>query len=138
MVAKSIDEIEQLRGFSLAVLESLGVTFSQESLDPIRTTRSLRGLREAARDMVEMCQDLAADQVAALDLRLAGDRLPTLSQMRNRRYRNLLAILSRGRIQSDDEYRLVNSFASEIDSPDLSSDVRSRANVLLASYESTR
>ena len=111
MAAKLNDEIEQLRAFSLTVLEFLGVTFSHESLEPIRTTRSSRGLREAARDMVEACQDPAADQVAALDLRLAGDGVPTLTQMRNRRYRSLLAILSRGLIQSDDEYRLVNIFA---------------------------
>ena len=137
MVVKLSDEIEQLRGFSLAVLESIGLALSPESLEPIRTTRSLRGLREAARDMVEMCQDLTADQVAAFDLRLVDDGLPTLTQMRDRRYRSLLAILSRGRIRSDDEYRLVNSFVSDIDAPHLSPDARSKANVLLASYEST-
>ena len=86
-MTKSTDEHEQLRGFSLAVLDQLGSPFSEESLAPIRTTRSLRGLREAARDMVEMCQDLAADQVAALDARLTRDGFPTLSEMRDRRYR---------------------------------------------------
>ena len=57
----STEELEQLRGFSLAVLDYFGLALSKESLEPIRITESLRGLREAARDMVEMCEDLAAD-----------------------------------------------------------------------------
>lgn len=52
MVAKSTEEIEQLRGFSLAALESLGLVLSRESLGPIPAANSLRGLREAARDEV--------------------------------------------------------------------------------------
>jgi len=137
-VAKSTDEHEQLRGFSLAVLDQLGSPFPEESLAPIRTTRSLRGLREAARDMVEMCQDLASDQVAALDARLARDAFPTLSQMRDRRYRSLLTVLSRGRIESADEFRLVSSFVSDADSPHLSSPTRARIDALLRAYESSR
>lgn len=137
-MVKSTDEHEQLRGFSLVVLDQLGSPFSEESLAPIRTTKSLRGLREAARDMVEMCEDLAANQVAALDARLARDGLPTLSEMRDRRYRNLLTVLSRGRIESDDEFRLVNSFVSDVDSPHLSGPARAKANALLGAYESNR
>ena len=137
-MAKSTDEHEQLRGFSLAVLDQLGVSFSEESLEPIRSSRSLRGLREAARNMVEMCEDLAAEQAAALDARLARDGLPTLSQMRNRRYRRLLTVLSRGRIESDDEFRLVNGFVSDVDSPYLSDPARAKANALLGAYESKR
>ena len=88
--------------------------------------------------MVEMCEDLAADQVAALDARLAGDGLPTLSEMRDRRYRSLLTVLSRGRIESDDEFRLVNSFVSDVDSPHLSEPTRAKASRLLGAYESNR
>jgi len=137
-VTKSTDEHEQLRGFSLAVLDQLRIPFSAESLEPIRTTRSLRGLREAARDMVEMCEDLAADQATALDARLSREGLPTLSQMRDRRYRSLLTVLSRGRIESDDEFRLVNSFVFDVDSPHLSGAARAKANALLGEYETNR
>jgi hypothetical protein len=137
-VAKSTDEHEQLRGFSLTVLEQLGVSFSEDSLAPIRTTRSLRGLREAAHDMVEMCEDLAADQVSALDARLARDGLPTLSEMRDRRYRSLLTVLSRGRIESDDEFRLVNSCVSDVESTHLSGSTRAKASELLGAYEANR
>jgi len=137
-VAKSTDEHEQLRGFSLAVLAHLGMPSSEESLEPIRATTSLRGLREAARDMVEMCEDLAADQVAALDARLERDGLPTLSRMRDRRYWSLLAVLSRGRIRSDDEFRLLNSFVSDVDSPHLRGPARAKASAMLGAYESNR
>jgi hypothetical protein len=134
-MAHSTQELEQLRGFVLAVLDYLGLAPSRESLEPIRTAKSLRGLREAARDMVEMCEDLAADRVSALDARLTDEGLPTLTQMRDRRYRKLLIILSRGQIKSDDECRLVNGFVADMESARLSADNRAKANALLLAYE---
>jgi hypothetical protein len=135
---KSSEELEQLRGFCLAVIDQVGVSFSEEALEPIRTSRSLRGLREAARDMVEMCVDLEGEQLAALDARLARAGLPTLSLMRDRRYRSLLTVLSRGRIESDDEFRVVSGFASDVEPGHLSPDARAKANALLGAYESDR
>ena len=132
------DEIEQLRGFSLAVIDHLGWGVPSEALEPLRSTRSVRGLRDAARDMVEMCQDLGPDQVAALDTRLARVGLPTLTLMRDRRYRELLEVLSRGRIRSDEEFRLVNGFVSELDTPDLSLSARHAAEALMRAFEFER
>lgn len=134
-MAQPTEELEQLRGFVLTVLDHLGLTLSAEALKPIRTARSIRGIREAARDMVEMCEDLAADRVSVLDARLTRDGLPTLTQMRDRRYRELLTILSRGHIKSDDESRLVNWFVADLQSPRLSDDHRAKANELLLAYE---
>jgi hypothetical protein len=85
--------------------------------------------------MVEMCEDLAADRVSTLDARLTHDGLPTLTQMRDRRYRELLTILSRGHINSDDEFRLVNGFIADMESASLSADHRAKANALLLAYE---
>ena len=87
--------------------------------------------------MVEMCEDLPADQVAALDARLDRDGLPTLRLMRDARYRDFLRVLSRGRIESAEEFRLVNSYVSDGDSPHLSPETRSTANALLGEFEST-
>ena len=95
-MAHSTQELEQLRGFVLAVLDFLGLAPSRESVEPIRTAKSLRGVRDAARDMVEMCEDLAADRVRALDARLTHEGLPTMTQLRDHRYRELLTILSPG------------------------------------------
>jgi hypothetical protein len=136
-VDKSSHEREQLRGFSLAVLDELQISTSEWALEPLRTTTSVRGLCEAARDMVEMCEDLPADQVAALDARLVREGLPTLSLMRDARYRDFLRVLSRGRIESAEEFRLVNSYISDVDSPHLSPEARSTANALLGEFEST-
>ena len=136
MVGKTTEEHEQLRGFILEIMSLL--PHSEETLHPVRATRSLSGLRQASRDMVEMCQDLADDQVAALDARLASKGLPTLTHMRDRRYRSMLAILSRGRIKSDEEFRLLNSFVSDVDSPHLSEANRTRAETLLGEYEFNR
>ena len=85
--------------------------------------------------MVEMCEDLAADRVSVLDARPTHDGLPTLTQMRDRRYRELLTILSRGQIKSDDECRLVNGFVADTESARLSADNRAKANVWLLAYE---
>ena len=111
MAVASEEEVEQLRGFSLAVLEHLRLEFPRDVLEPLRTTRSLRGLREAA-----------------------GDGLPTLTLMRDRRYRSLLEILSRGRIASDEEFRLVNGFVSDLDTH-LSGAARDAAEALMQAYE---
>jgi hypothetical protein len=43
---------------------------------------ALRGLREAASDVIEMLQDLRGTQLAAFDARLAKAGGPTLSEMR--------------------------------------------------------
>jgi hypothetical protein len=84
--------------------------------------------------MVEMCEDLAAERVSVLVARLTDEGLPTLTQMRDRRYRELLSILSRGQIKSDDECRLVNGFVADMDAR-LSADNRAKANALLLAYE---
>jgi hypothetical protein len=85
--------------------------------------------------MVEMCEDVAANRVAVLDARLAHEGLPTLTQMRDRRYRELLTILSRGHIKSDDECRLVSAFTADREPARLSDDNRAKANALLLAYE---
>jgi hypothetical protein len=72
-----------------------------------------------------------------LDKRLARDGLPTLSLLRDARYRDFLRVLSRGRIESSEEFRLVGSYLSDVDSTHLSPEVRVAANALLGEYEST-
>jgi len=130
-----MDEINQLRGFSLEVLDFCGVEVSAQALEPVLTSNSLQGFREAANDMVEMCQDLSDQQVVDLDSKLQVKGLPTLTMMRDSRYKHFLKILSREQITSDDEFRLVNSIVSDTASPFLSENSRSAAEALLANYE---
>lgn len=132
----SSHEREQLRRFVLTILDELRIPIREQALAPLQTAASIRGLREATRDMVEMCEALSADQVASLDARLARSGLPTLFLMRDGRYRDFLRVLTRGQINSAEEFRLVNSYVSDVDSPHLSPEVRSSAGVLLAAFES--
>ena len=43
-----------------------------------------------------------------------------------------------GRIESDDEFRLVNGFVSDVEPDHLSPEARAKANALLGAYESDR
>jgi hypothetical protein len=113
---ESYDEKEQLRGFALRVLPRVAGALSAEALAPIRTTNSLRGLREAARDMVEACADLDPQQLAELDSELAAAGLPSVAFMRNSRRVEFARVLSRAQIETSDEYRLLDGFVSDLGS----------------------
>jgi hypothetical protein len=106
-------ELEQLRGFVLCVAERVLDPGLAQHLGAVRRTSSLRGLREAARDMVEACQDLSEREVAELDHKLSVAGLPTLSAMRDRRHLNLLHVLAKQRVESEEEFRLLSGYLSD-------------------------
>jgi hypothetical protein len=70
----------------------------------------LAWIRVAARDVVEMCQDIAGEELARLDSELASKGLPTMSAMRNATYRKALAVLARGRVRTEEEWHVLNGF----------------------------
>ena len=94
------------------------------------------GLREAASDVVEFAADLQYNEVQELDRELLAQGFPSLSGMRNRKYRRLVRVLGRGRIVSDTEWRELSGLASDIDSGVMTDDERSKLDVLLRDYES--
>ncbi len=130
-----MDELNQLRGFALEVWKFSFGEVPDWILEPLRKSKSLRGCREAANDMVEMCQDLSEEQIADLDSKLKSKGLPSLTMMRDKRFTQFLKVLSQNRIKSNDEFRLVNNFVSDTASPFLSDSSRDAANALLAEYE---
>jgi len=130
-----MDEKEQLRGFILTVLDYVELPVPESALDPIRKSNQLRGLRAAATDMVEMCQDVDLQQVTKLDRRLLEQGLPSLSEMRDQSLRLFRSILSRNQIKTDDEWRLVESYISDVDSDTLTERDREHASSLLTDYE---
>jgi hypothetical protein len=97
-------------------------------------TAPLRGLRTAANDMIERSIDLPDADVAVLDERLRLLGAPTLSAMRDRRYRDLLRIIASNRIRSEEEWHLVNGFVSDGENS-LSQAERQRADELLWKYQ---
>jgi hypothetical protein len=91
---------------------------------------SLTGVRQAVADCVEMLIDLEGDRLGALNEQLSSHGVPTLSQMRNAWFMDLLRILGRGRIRSDDEWRLVNGYLSDTENRGL--EMARAAEVLVA------
>lgn len=128
------DERQQLRQFILGVAAGMvprddpenGTAQFSEMTESINGCDSLTGLREAARDMVEWSRDLEGEAVANLDAALSAAGAPTLTQMRDKRYRAFAKIIARGRIRNDDEYRLVEGLLAETALPDQQVDEATR------------
>jgi hypothetical protein len=97
--------------------------------------RALRGLREAAADVVELMQDLDDAQLAAFELRLKEAGAPSLSAMREGRVGDLFGILHRGTIRNEVEWRLTNAAVSDPTDQILDAPARELAESLLKDYE---
>ena len=139
------NEKDQLRGFICEVAEFMsdlagdsGREFASELTQAVCSSNRLDGLRAAASDMIEWTCDLTPEEVARLDLQLESARLPTLSQMRDRRYRQIQRILDGKALRSEIDYRLLNDVLSDTESSVLSEAERQLANMLLASYHQKR
>ena len=115
-----------------------GKRFAEPFDDSWWNRASLLGLRMAARDFVEWCQDLPEAAVQLLDSELDVAGAPTLTAMRGRDRRQLLALLRRGRIQSEREWHMVNGVLADTADKTLSAIQRKRASQLLREYEALR
>jgi hypothetical protein len=137
-----MDERERLTGFILQTAEHLLAQdkrpSSVASIAAFRKAMThktpISGLRQAARDIVEWCQDLTSESVSMLDSKLAAAQLPTLSQMRSREYQRLQALLSQDRLRTAAEYELLENVLSDTAGTLLSEADRLRASQLLANY----
>lgn len=137
-----MDERQRLTTFITHVVDYLRRECSDGSLDA--TANSLKeslshrvpisGLRQAAGDMVEWCQDLSPTSVSRLDAILATANGPTLSQMRNRQFRQLQGVLAQDKLKSAAQYQLLESALADTADSKLSESDRTRANRLLAAY----
>jgi hypothetical protein len=124
MTAKR-NERQQLREFILRVAAVVLPRDNPQTVESqlakmtesINNCTSLSGLREAARDMVEWSRDLEGEALVQIDADLLEVHAPTLTQMRDKRYRAFSRILARGRIRSEDEYRLVEGLLAETSLP---------------------
>jgi hypothetical protein len=92
------------------------------------------GLRMAAGDMVEWCQDLAGEPLARLDAMLAAAGLPTLTAMRNSEYRDSLSILARNKVSNEREWHVLSRFVVDTADGLLSAAERRQAERLVGEY----
>ena len=88
----------------------------------------------AARDVVEMCQDLSGDELARLDSQLVSKGLPTMTAMRNTTYRKALAVLARGSVRTEEEWHVLNGFVVNQDDGVLSPTERKEADRLIHEF----
>ena len=97
--------------------------------------RALRGLREAAAEVVELMQDLDDAQLATFEQRLKQAGAPSLSAMREGQVADVFGILHRGTIRNDDEWRLTNAAVTDVADSLLDAPARELASRLLKDYE---
>jgi hypothetical protein len=98
-------------------------------------TSALRGIRQAATDMVEATQDFEGASLGELESRLAAAGAPSLACMRDRRVQQVFKLLQQGEIRTDDEARLLQTVLSDTADRILDSSSTSVATAMLADYE---
>ncbi len=137
-----LTEKEQLATFVVVVAEfmerqapipaELSMAEHMRQLDPCKTP--LAGWRDASRDMVEWAVDLTPAEVFEVDALLSARNVPTLTAMRNRRYRSLLKVLARG-VKSAGDYRLLEAFLADTADTILSVKERTLAGRRVEEYD---
>lgn len=142
----AVTERHQLAGFIRCVADfmqrnypSAATSVMAEQISRIDMARTpIGGIREAARDMVEWCQDLRPTEVPVLDQELLQLGLPTFTLLRQRRYRELLKVLDRGCVKTESEYRLLEGYLSDTESgAALSQADRARAIQILSEFHAS-
>ena len=138
-------EFEKLRAFAVVGFEhlySFSATAPEDHPAAVvdrmwseSPSAALKGLRQAAADVVEMSRDVEGDDLVALEGRLAAAGAPSLAAMRERRVGDIFRILNRAAIRDDDEWRLINAVASDLDDRILGEANRALAQRLLYEYE---
>jgi hypothetical protein len=138
-------EFTRLRAFVVAAYEhvltglpALPETHPGEAADKMWAEGpgpALSSLREAAADVVEMMQELDEPQVEAFEQQLARAGAPSLAGMRQGRVRELFAILHRGTIRDDDEWRIVTAAVADATNRVVDAPTRELADTLLHAYE---
>ena len=103
-----------------------------------RVTRSVvEGWREARNDFLEACRGLSGTQMRELSARLQAECGVTLDSLQGRRLKRLAELRARGRLSTDDQYRLVETRIDELGDDSASQEELQELLALLAGYEET-
>jgi hypothetical protein len=94
----------------------------------------ISGVRMAAADMVEWCQDIEGEALANLDATLNAAQLPTLTAMRDAQYREAVSILARDAVRTEADWHVLNRLVVNVADSPLSPSERDRAERLLLEY----
>lgn len=110
----------------------LGETLRNHPLDPAKWTAKQMDMVLA--DVAEWGGGLSKEQLSALDTELERAKLPSLTSMINSSHRRARRILRRGRVNSDDEYNLLNGLLCDTASSVLSLRERQLAESMIGTY----
>jgi hypothetical protein len=140
-------EFDALRAFIKTVWDfaALGAVASEGqqiggTIDAMKETlapsAALKGIREAANDMVEMTKDLAGADLKRLEVLLREAGAPSLESMLFRRYRQVMVLLARKEIRTEEECRLLQGELGDVeDTSLLRGELRDLAERLVDGYE---
>lgn len=98
-------------------------------------SKLLPGLRQAIGDVLETYEDHAPDFIAKADAALAAAGATTLTALWIERSRKFKALLKRGKLRSEGEYRLIESLLSS-NTNEIPSHERETLNALLRNHDS--
>jgi hypothetical protein len=116
----------------------------EDDLDPVRRWERLKfshpakaaaSLHEAARDLLEMTQDLSGPMLERIDAHLRDRGAPTLTAMRLGHERYLARLLRRGRIERTEEYRALMSRLNDVADAGLQGEDRTIASRMVSEFE---
>ena len=126
-------EKEQLVEFSLFIANEFGMgKFLPETSKELWLEFPISGIRQTANDMLEATQDIKGKELEELDVKLRGQNLPTITNMRNKGFKKLLTTLSRNKLKNEEEWRLLRSF---LENDSLNPEELTQIQRLLDDYE---
>lgn len=141
-------EVDRLKGFATELLVFInglsegfanqykgGFNPANEFLKVIPRIKTKREINSVISDLLEWTQDIKDENLTEINGMLAIKNLPTLSLMRNKKLKTFSSILSRGHIDKNEEYQLVESYMNDISNEEITSSDRELANKLLMEFE---
>ncbi|MDO6694244.1 hypothetical protein Q4574_13200 [Aliiglaciecola sp. 3_MG-2023] len=98
-------------------------------------TFPITGVRQAAQDALEICSHMKIKEREHLESELLKLGLPSLANLENKSYKKFLKITSRGKITTEEDWRLVRSL---LDADTLNDNQKLFAAELLDRFEYAR
>ena len=139
------EELEHLRSWCLAIIQFMARLSPSNALrdaeDVVNSTferRDLNGLRMMCRDMRQWTKGLSAVDRIKLEGALQSTCGVGLVETSNSEQDALSQILKRGRVDGEEEYRILSDRADDIHEDSSKRSELKRINSLLAAYERSR
>jgi hypothetical protein len=137
-------DLNQLKEFCIEVLQYINqtepeeISFINDYIKIVTTLKSKTDINSTVSEIVEMSQDYKGSKLDALDEILRSKNLPPLTFMRAKKSRLILSIIDRGAIETDDEFRLLNSYLDDAVGKDTELKTIEAIDALLFEYESNK